>query len=211
MENDFRQYVLYYYNRAAKNYDFGEFIRKGTRPKVVQKSGIQPGGKVLDACTGTGELALAFAQAGAKTIGIDIADEMLCRAVEKTCDLPATWLNMDATNLKFSDHSFDVSTISLALHHMPEETQVQVLSELARVTLHKVIIVEPHQPLNPKLHWLWRIVADIIDESEYISQWVKQDFNQTCQKAGLEIESVEITTLAIHRITVCKPVKNQGL
>jgi ubiquinone/menaquinone biosynthesis C-methylase UbiE len=207
MENDFRQYVLYHYNRAAKNYDLGEFIRKGTRPKVVQKSGIQPGEIVLDACTGTGELALAFAQVGAKTIGIDIADEMLLRATEKTNGLPANWFNMDATKLKFSDNTFDVSTISLALHHMPEDTQIQVLSELARVTRHKVIVVEPHQPFNPKLHWLWKIVADVIDESEYIHQWVKQDFNQTCQKAGLEIESIEITTLAIHRITVCKPVK----
>ena len=208
METDFRQPIRTYYNRAARIYDLIEFIRKDTRPKVVQKSNLQTGEKVLDACTGTGDLALAFAMAGADVTGIDIAEKMLLRARKKSNVFHVSWIKMDASDIKFQDDSFDISTISLALHHMPEDEQIKVLSELARVTKRRVIIVEPHQPFNQKLHWLWGVVGSIVDESKFMRQWVRQDFNQTCSYAGLEVEDIEVTTQAVHRITVCKPVKN---
>ena len=211
METDFRKPILSHYNRAARIYDIIEFIRRDTRPKVVEKSGLRNGDKVLDACTGTGDLALAFAKAGADVTGIDIAEKMLLRARQKSNGFLVSWFRMDTTDIKFRDNSFDISTISLALHHMPEEEQIKALSELARVTRRKVIIVEPHQPFNKKLHWLWGIVGSIIDESKYMPQWVRQDFNQTCKNSGLEVESIEVTTRSIHRITVSKPVKNSHL
>jgi demethylmenaquinone methyltransferase/2-methoxy-6-polyprenyl-1,4-benzoquinol methylase len=206
MNTDFRKPILNYYNRAAHIYDLIEFIRRNTRPKVVEKSNLKQGEKVLDACTGTGDLALAFAKAGAEVTGIDIAENMLLRAREKTNGFHVTWIKMDASNIKFRDNFFDISTISLALHHMPEEEQSKVLTELARVTRRKIIIVEPHQPFNRKLHWLWGVVGSIVDESKFMPQWVRQDFNRTCNKAGLLVEDIEVTTRAIHRITVCKPI-----
>jgi len=211
MGTDFRQPILTYYNRASRIYDLIEFIRKDTRPKVLQKSELQPGERVLDACTGTGDLALVFAKAGAEVTGIDIAENMLLRAKEKTNGFQVSWIKMDASELKFRDNSFDISTISLALHHMPENEQVKVLSELARVTRRRVIIVEPHQPFNQKLHWLWGIVGSIVDESKYMPQWVRQDFNQTCNNAGLDVEDIEVSTRSVHRITVCKPGNNGHL
>ncbi len=183
-----------------------EFIRKGTRQKVIAYSEIQPNDNVLDVCTGTGELAIAFARAGATVTGIDIAEDMLKRAGEKFNGTSLSWHRMDACHLAFDRHSFDVSAISLALHHMPEVVQHQVLSELARVTRRKIIIVEPHQPFAAWKHTAWALIATIIDESEYMFEWARQDFNRVCAQAGLAVEHVEVTTLAIHRITVCRPV-----
>ena len=113
---------------------------------------------------------------------------------------------MDATQLKFADKTFDIAAISLALHHMPENVQLRVLSEIRRVTRRKVITVEPHTPFKKQLRRPWGVVASVIDESEYMQQWAIQDFNKTCQNAGLQVESYEIMTFAIHRITVCKPM-----
>ncbi|MBU0512900.1 MAG: methyltransferase domain-containing protein [Chloroflexi bacterium] len=206
MERDFRQYVLHHYNRAANYYDIIEFIRKGTRPKVIEMSGWQPSEKVLDVCTGTGDLALAFARLGAEVIGIDIAENMLQRAAAKSNGEYITWLKMDATDLQFPANSFDVTTLSLALHHMPENTQHQVLSEIARVTRRKVVLVEPHQPFAQWMHSIWGFVASFVDKSEYMPQWVHQDFNQTCYKAGLKVDEIRVSTLAIHRLTACNPM-----
>jgi ubiquinone/menaquinone biosynthesis C-methylase UbiE len=206
MERDFRNHIHQHYGWAAKYYDRVEFIRRGTRQKVINYSQLNFGEKVLDVCTGTGELALAFATLGAEVTGIDIVGSMLDRAAEKSNGNKPRWLKMDATNLKFPTNHFDIATLSLALHHMPETTQHKVLSEMARVARRKVILVEPHQPFNQKLHRAWGIIANMVDESEYMPQWAQQDFNQTCRKAGLEVEEIAVTTLGIHRITACKPV-----
>ena len=209
MERDFRHYVLYHYNKAASYYDWIEFIRKGTRPKVIEMSGWQPGETVLDVCTGTGDLAITFARMGAEVVGVDIAENMLRRAAAKTNGEHLTWLNMDATNLQFPANSFDITTLSLALHHMPEDTQIEVLSEIARVTRRKVIIVEPHQPFSRWLHSIWGFVASHVDKSEYMPQWVRQDFNRTCQNAGLQVDEIRVATLAIHRLTACRPTQQK--
>ena len=56
-----------------------EFLRKCTRQQATTFSEIQPNDRVLDVCTGTVELALAFTRAGATVAGIDIAEDMLSR------------------------------------------------------------------------------------------------------------------------------------
>jgi len=202
---NFRKHVLYYYNRFASLYDLGEFIRKGTRHKAISLSGWQPGEKVLDLCTGTGELALRFASQGASVIGVDIARGMLKVASIKGARLNSTWLEMDATQLAFADKSFEVSSLSLALHHMPETVQLNVLKELCRVTQRRIVIIEPDVPVKQNWVPVWKFIAAIIDESEYMHEWVRQDLARTCLHAGLHVEAVYESTFGLHRIVVCAP------
>lgn len=201
----YRRYVLHYYNRFANLYDLGEFMRHRTRRKAVRLSGWQPGDRILDLCTGTGGLALAFASHGATVVGVDIARGMLKRASTKRHGSAVKWLEMDATRLAFPDAAFDVSVLSLALHHMPEAEQVNVLSELRRVTRRRIVIIEPEVPVKPGWFPAWAFVASVIDESEYMHEWVKQDFIGTCRKAGLRVESVETSRFWIHRFILCSP------
>ena len=203
--NDFRQHILYYYNHFACFYDLGEFIRRGTRRKVLRLSGWQPEEKVLDVCTGTGEVALTFARQGAIVKGVDLARGMLKRAITKSLGANPTWMEMDATDLCFRDKSFDISTISLALHHMPQLIQIRVLQEMRRVTRRLIVIIEPHVPFNARLWAVWAKIAPLIDESEYMHEWVRQDFPNTCHSAGLKVEFAMVTTLGLHRITLCSP------
>ena len=164
----YRRYVLHYYNRFANLYDLGEFMRHRTRRKAVRLSGWQPGDRILDLCTGTGGLALAFASHGATVVGVDIARAMLKRASSKRHGSAVKWLEMDATRLAFPDAAFDVSVLSLALHHMPEAEQVNVLSELRRVTRRRIVIIEPEVPVKAGGFPAWAFVASVIDESEYM-------------------------------------------
>jgi len=205
VNNNFRRHVLYYYNRFASLYDLGEIIRRGTRQKAMDVSGWRPGERVLDLCTGTGELALTFASQGAPVIGVDLARGMLKRAAAKSAGMNSTWLEMDATHLAFPNKSFEVAMLSLALHHMPETVQVNVLRELCRVTRRRVVIIEPDVPVKPNWVPAWKFVASIIDESEYMHDWADQDFLGTCQMAGLSVESVYESTFGLHRIVLCIP------
>lgn len=206
VNRNFRNHVLYYYNRFAGLYDLGEFIRKGTRRKALSLSGWKPGEKVLDLCTGTGELALTFASQGAYVTGVDLARGMLKIASAKSARLNSAWLEMDATHLAFPDKAFEVSVLSLALHHMPEAVQLNVLKELCRVTQRRVVIIEPDVPVKPNWIPAWVFVASIIDESEYMHEWVRQDLKRTCQSAGLQVDSVYESTLGLHRIITCEPM-----
>jgi len=205
--HNFRHHVLHYYNRFASLYDLGEFIRKGTRGKAMSLSGWKPGEKVLDLCTGTGELALTFASQGASVMGVDIARGMLKIASAKGARLNSTWLEMDATHLALSNKAFDVSAISLALHHMPESVQLHVLKELCRVTRRRIVIIEPNVPVDQSWVPLWKFVAAVIDESEYMNEWVSQDFHRTCQAAGLQVDSMYESTFRLHRIIICEPMQ----
>ncbi|HEX9333450.1 MAG TPA: methyltransferase domain-containing protein [Anaerolineales bacterium] len=205
VERDYRWHVLHHYNRHAHFYDMMEFLRRGTRRKAMVLSGWRQGERVLDLCTGTGELALTFVSQGAKVVGTDIARGMLKRALTKSSSLKSPWIEMDATDLAFADHSFEISMLSLALHHMPISVQVHVLKELRRVTSRRIVIIEPDVPVDRRWSPIWSFVASIIDESEYMHEWVYQDFINTCCMAGLNVESVHGTTFGLHRILLCDP------
>jgi ubiquinone/menaquinone biosynthesis C-methylase UbiE len=207
VKRDYRWHILQHYNRHAYFYDMMEFIRRGTRRKAMRLSGWQTGEKILDLCTGTGEMALVFASQGAKVVGTDIAREMLKRAINKSVGIASAsaWVEMDATHLAIADDSFEISMISLALHHMPISVQLCVLKELRRVTSKRILIIEPDVPVDRRWSPLWSFVASIIDESEYMHEWVYQDFIHTCHMANLHVESVHGTTFGLHRILLCDP------
>ena len=67
---------------------------------------VRPGDRVLDACCGTGDLALACARAGAgSVVGLDFSPRMIERARRKS-DAVA-WVEGDALSLPFDEGAFD--------------------------------------------------------------------------------------------------------
>ena len=90
---------------------------------------VTPGDRVLDVCCGTGDLALAAAEAGGKVTGLDFSDPMLERAHAKG---PAIeWVSGDALALPFADGSFDAVTIGFGLRNLANVERG--LEELRRV------------------------------------------------------------------------------
>lgn len=207
MKKDFRKRVHNYYNAFARTYDLGEAFRRGTRAAVVEASGCQAGDRVLEICAGTCELALAFAKKGVHTVAVDLARKMLLVGRKKTTFPHLEFLETDALALPLSDKSFDAVVISLALHHMPETIQLQVLGEMTRLARKKVITLEWHTPDAPYQQILKGLLIRVMDVSEHLGPWMRQDFLTTCQQAGLEVIGQQVMTAGFHRLTVCTPVQ----
>jgi demethylmenaquinone methyltransferase/2-methoxy-6-polyprenyl-1,4-benzoquinol methylase len=90
---------------------------------------VQPGDRVLDACCGTGDLAIAAARAGGRVTGVDFSERMLERARRKAPELE--WFQGDALALPFDDGSFDSATVGFGVRNL--EDLEQGLAELRRV------------------------------------------------------------------------------
>ena len=91
---------------------------------------VQPGDRVLDACCGTGDLALADREAGGDVVGVDFSQRMLERARRKGHDVE--WMQADATALPFADGAFDAVTVGFGIRNLADLEAG--LRELARVT-----------------------------------------------------------------------------
>lgn len=108
------------------------------RLQSVALAQISAGERVLDVGCGTGELALA-AQTRVGTTGqvcgIDPAPEMIAVAQRKaTARDAALDLRVGVIEaLPYADQSFDVVLSSLMMHHLPDATKAQGLTEIYRI------------------------------------------------------------------------------
>ncbi len=110
-------------------------------------------GPILDLCTGTGDLALAYDRVSSgrvPIVGADFCHEMLVRAVDKTCRRHAQdrlrFLEADAQQLPFADASFQLTTVAFGLRNVTDTDRG--LAEMVRVTKPggRVAILEFSQP-----------------------------------------------------------------
>ncbi|MEO8291315.1 MAG: ubiquinone/menaquinone biosynthesis methyltransferase [Gaiellaceae bacterium] len=97
--------------------------------QITAQAVVRPGDDVLDACCGTGDLALAAAQAGGRVTGVDFSEQMLVRARRKSDEVE--WVQADVTQLPFVAASFDVVTVGFGIRNVPDLDAG--LAELARV------------------------------------------------------------------------------
>jgi demethylmenaquinone methyltransferase/2-methoxy-6-polyprenyl-1,4-benzoquinol methylase len=113
---------------------------------------------ILDLCTGTGDLALAYDRAAggrAPIIGADFCHEMLVRAERKTLKRQANdrirYLEADAQQLPFPDNHFQITAVAFGLRNVTDTDRG--IAEMVRVTRPggQVAILEFSQPR----HWLF--------------------------------------------------------
>jgi len=90
---------------------------------------VSPGDRVLDACCGTGDLAVAGRKAGGHVTGLDFSERMLERARRK--DAAVEWVRGDLLALPFPAASFDAATVGFGVRNV--EDLDAGLRELARV------------------------------------------------------------------------------
>jgi demethylmenaquinone methyltransferase/2-methoxy-6-polyprenyl-1,4-benzoquinol methylase len=123
--------------------------------RLVPPQGDAP---ILDLCTGTGDLALAYDRAAAgrvPIVGADFCHEMLARAVEKTRQRGASarirYIEADAQRLPLPSNHFQISTVAFGLRNVTNTDRG--LAEMVRVTRPggRVAILEFSQPS----HWLF--------------------------------------------------------
>lgn len=102
------------------------------RRRAVRRAGVAAGARVVDVCCGTGDLALAFARAGAQVVGVDFTPQMLSRARRKGGDRRGLlFVQGDALALPIADGACDGASIAFGLRNVADRRAGLV--ELARV------------------------------------------------------------------------------
>ena len=97
--------------------------------RLTVRAVVRPGDRVLDACCGTGDLAVEAERAGATVTGLDFSERMLDRARSKSAGIE--WVHGDLLALPFADGSFDAATVGFGVLNV--EDLESGLRELARV------------------------------------------------------------------------------
>jgi demethylmenaquinone methyltransferase/2-methoxy-6-polyprenyl-1,4-benzoquinol methylase len=118
--------------------------------RLAARAVVRPGDAVLDACCGTGDLALEAERAGGRVTGLGFSERMLERARRKSATVE--WVRGDVLELPFADASFDAATVGFGIRNV--EDLEAGLRELARVLrpggrLACLEITRPHGALRP--------------------------------------------------------------
>jgi phosphatidylethanolamine/phosphatidyl-N-methylethanolamine N-methyltransferase len=122
------------YEKMASVYDvfFGLPLHHG-RAKAIRRMAIKPGDQVLEVGVGTG-ISLPMYPRTCSVVAIDLSDGMLERArtrVEQYRLRNVRLIQMDATQLKFPDNSFDIVYAPYFISCVPDP--LAVTREMRRV------------------------------------------------------------------------------
>lgn len=128
--------------------------------RLTVEAVVQPGDRVLDACCGTGDLAVGAEREGGIVTGLDFSPRMLERARGKSETV--TWIEGDLLELPFENGSFDAATVGFGVRNVAD-------LEAGLAELHRVLrpggrlaileITQPRGVLRPFFSlWFERIV-----------------------------------------------------
>ncbi len=189
-EKEYYSLVKNVFRRLAPFYDPATFFLAGLRHRAVDFTAAGKDSKILDIATGTGKQAFAFAKRGYSVTGIDLSEAMLGFAIKKNRFKNAKFQIADATSLPFENCTFDVSSVSFALHDMPPSIRTRALSEITRVTRPEgiILIVDYSLPKNRLGRFLvYHFVR--LYEGKYYSEFIKSDLEALLHESGIEIKA----------------------
>ncbi|MCZ6680567.1 MAG: bifunctional demethylmenaquinone methyltransferase/2-methoxy-6-polyprenyl-1,4-benzoquinol methylase UbiE [Candidatus Poribacteria bacterium] len=154
-------YVRKIFSAIARRYDFLNALLSLRRDRAWRKftarmSEVTQRSRVLDVCTGTGELALAYADAignNSSVIGTDFCFDMLAVGKQKVEKQQRTHafigIEADTLCLPFTDNIFDVVSVGFGIRNVAD---IELgIREMMRVAVKggRVVILEFTQPTAP--------------------------------------------------------------
>jgi demethylmenaquinone methyltransferase / 2-methoxy-6-polyprenyl-1,4-benzoquinol methylase len=139
------------FDRVAPRYDLANTVLslgydRHWRRVTVAAVDPRPGETVLDIASGTGVLAAALAERGARTLAADFSQPMLAAGAGRRDRPLLSWVAADARRLPLGEASVDAVTMAFGLRNLPDAKAGLV--ELARVTRPggRLAILEFSQP-----------------------------------------------------------------
>jgi demethylmenaquinone methyltransferase/2-methoxy-6-polyprenyl-1,4-benzoquinol methylase len=141
------------YKNAARVYNYViEPLLWGMRRAVSECAQAMPGMTALDVCGGTGAQAFLFSQSGALAVAADMSPHMLCKARGRAHE-NLKFVLASADRLPFESGIFDLVSMSLALHEIPEKLRLSFTGEMQRVARPggRIVIMDYALPLKASL------------------------------------------------------------
>jgi demethylmenaquinone methyltransferase/2-methoxy-6-polyprenyl-1,4-benzoquinol methylase len=156
------------------------------RWQTVRRVSPQGAAPLLDLCTGTGDLALAYAQRippEGRIVGADFCHEMLALGREKGARAGhngrVTFVEADAQRLPFSDNQFQIVCVAFGLRNVTDTDRG--LREMVRVCQvgGRVAVLEfsmpRRQPVRGLYRWFFRRVLPKVGQT--VSQSSSKAYN----------------------------------
>lgn len=153
------------FGEIASRYDLMNHVLSGGtdyywRWRTVRKAAPRGTAAILDVCTGTGDLAMAYWKAGRgkiPVVGTDFTREMLVLADKKTVrdreqaaknGLPYVFIEADTQELPFDDNQFQIVSVAFGLRNVSDT--LRGLQEMTRVCQPggRVVVLEFSLPGN---------------------------------------------------------------
>ncbi|RKU30904.1 bifunctional demethylmenaquinone methyltransferase/2-methoxy-6-polyprenyl-1,4-benzoquinol methylase UbiE [Candidatus Poribacteria bacterium] len=174
------------FSAVARRYDFLNSLLslrldKSWRRETVKVSQVSSTSRVLDVCTGTGELALAYADnigTQGYVFGSDFCYEMLAvgkqKVERKRQSNEFIPIEADTLTLPFPDNTFDIVSVGFGIRNVSDlELGIREMTRVA-VQGGKIVILEFTQPNNAFFRGLYYfyftkilpIVGNLISRNE---------------------------------------------
>lgn len=152
---------------------------------------IKPGEKVVDAGCGTGDLAFLMASKAAEVVGIELSPAMVDYANRRLAGTGLTHVSFvlgDVTKALAHrpDGSFDVATMVMALHEMPQEIRTGVLQELTRLA-GRVLCVDFSAPMPWNISGIMNRIFEMAAGTEHFRAF--RDFKRRGGMNGIAVSS----------------------
>jgi demethylmenaquinone methyltransferase/2-methoxy-6-polyprenyl-1,4-benzoquinol methylase len=160
------------FGEISGRYDFlNHFLSGGTdrywRWRTVRRAAPLSDAPILDVCTGTGDLALAYWKRGRgriPVVGADFTREMLLiadkkgaksQAAGRAAGVPFAFVQADAQRLPFADDTFQIVSVAFGLRNIADTRRG--LTEMIRVCRPggRVVVLEFSLPGNRALRSLY--------------------------------------------------------
>jgi SAM-dependent methyltransferase len=180
----------------AGDYDrFSRYMEDSAR-QYYERLDIPPGAKLLDVACGSGQLALMASREGFDSTGVDIAENLIERARERSTaeGLNARFEVGDAEALPFSDASFDVvvSLIGAMFAPRPE----LVARELLRVCVPGGTIAMANWTASGFVGQMFKTIARFIAPANMPSPLLWGDEAIVRQRLGADVSQLNLSRRA---------------
>jgi demethylmenaquinone methyltransferase/2-methoxy-6-polyprenyl-1,4-benzoquinol methylase len=204
------------------------------RDRAIEALALPPGSRIVDLCTGTGDLAIAATRlvAPVSVVGIDFSAEMLRRAFSKLREQALTGtvklVRGDATRIPLPDGSCDAATIGFGIRNVAEPERA--LAELARVLRPggRLAILEFGEPRIPGIRtlysWYFRYLLPRVGRSvskhgsaySYLPASVRHfpppaEFSRMLAASGFsQVQAVPLTFGIVYLYVAARPGQSSG-
>lgn len=187
----YQDYNNQFFAPLARWYPWFAVASQGAVNRGLDMAGDLAGLRLLDLCTGTGAVALEAARRGARVVGVDICEPMLAQAraaLRPGMEVEFRLQSVDALDAE-ELAGFDLVTISLGLHDMPQGFRGDLLRALASAPVKRLLVIDYGFPSNRLLAWIYRtLVASF--ETVFFPQFVRAGgIVSHLEQAGFAIEA----------------------